>query len=159
ILSLCLWSFGGTGLRPVAAGDWLANPGQLEPLEVVFGLSGHVKLGTWTEISVTPPSSATGTIKSVSVILPDTDGIPTRTHLVPNGARFTAGVKLGRRDASIEVHFATESGTNGRPSAWRTHVSEIATVLPATTRWYVQIGPEIGAETIVRRASSPDAPA
>ncbi|MEX0792927.1 MAG: hypothetical protein WD045_07295 [Pirellulaceae bacterium] len=157
LLSVGLFACGDLGITTAVAGSWVGDVQVAASPQVTLGLAGHVKLGTWTPISVTPAEGMDSDYDQVAVLLADTDGVPTRTDLVLQDGQFTAAVKLGRRDSTLEIQFRSSSTPENRPLVWRSPVSDLATVVPSTTRWYLQLGPDFDAESIVRRASSSDA--
>lgn len=157
VICLGLPTWGGLGNSAAVAGSWVGDVQEAESPQVTLGLAGHLKLGTWAPISVVPPQGMESNYDQVAVLLPDTDGVPTRTELVPQDGRFTAAVKLGRRDSTLEIQFRSSSTPTARPLVWQSPVSDLVTVVSSTTRWYLQLGPDFSAESIVRRASSSDA--
>ncbi len=141
------------------SGFWVANEHNLEEISVELGIAGRFKLGSWTEVRLSMPANSFETQPEVSVIALDSDGIPVEIKApVPETTdgrlAFRIPVKVGRRSSNLQIQFVTGEPGNTKTTIREISVAELSEPIPATERWCLQIGDDLGLADALQRYGS-----
>jgi len=151
-------------LGNLANATWVENDHAFDDLKLEAGIAGHFKLGSWTELRFRLPLSQGGPTTKVTVIVLDSDGVPTSTLANPwrpveNENEYRVPVKIGRRESAIQLKIETAENGKRKTSVYETSISQLGTPLSASSKLFVQVGPDFGlSKALVRYASQTKQP-
>lgn len=153
----CLLAWCAVGLLPARAED-------IRFEKIGIGFEDLYRVGCWTPVRLTLSGAAAPVTGRLEVVVPDGDDVPSLVRgrdiqLVPGqSTTATVYVRFGRVDASLTARFVV----GGKSLAQRTwgdglnlgDDAQLPLALDASERLFVQLGPSIGIEQVVRASGS-----